>query len=891
MSGSAAASACTQNEIDIINDQLAYQERQIEQIEKYMVLGAGQFYSDVVLLFEGESNSALNTYSNHIGEISDCTSEKGFASFMAEAGLWTTGCPATLLSSDPKTNAENSTIFKNLKTTSETVPMFNLPSVTSTYVNPACESNPYQCVAGPPAPAGQSADLTLLYAALWSQLKGTYLMDVDTNLVPIFDSYNTYLVSYYQQSLYALQQGFMMEWYVNLYNYYAAGCPGLEPNCANPVADQACPDANTVNAQDYATAIDKCFHGGEPIPSMGRIVGTSYPPATATDISTPAAAAAVFNEAQKQLALLYAARINRLYLNTLNYIISDAPIPPQAYPQPPDVGALLPFIQTWPHAIDFEGELGISLGETTSPTPVTPLLQVTAKTGTPYAVPGDPFVCAASDYDDCTCNGSVFYGKKYVDSLEANGSSSPGSGTPTSFSQMVSEPTFDVLDGVTGTFACAPDTFGSDPAPDIYKHCYCRPSPKSWTSDLVLYQFSMQDPYRCNEAIAAFNELGVAGSIEQAFANLPSTPAVVPSTYYSCPPIFSLADGSQLTGGWYDGSSLQAYSYSVSPGGSDSCPDSCSTAPAGEFTYTCGGVPLDPSATPGDYGSSCDPESTSACQDAQDSCIVAPTGALEPLPNISETWDVAGQGMGNGSWAETCVASNGQYSFPGTGQVVEIPTFTGTPYLMSDPPRLCTSCTDETGGSVFSCASCASAQWTNDDGTLICAPPEATVCRGFAGDIDGACGDATYTAGINTAPVTDPAGTECAGSNGAAVGDPVCCGQSGYIGASVNICPEDYPACVGFIQDVSWGTCHSDDETFTDCTQCGGDPVLGLSAFMNKNVGLCEKTSTAAETAASPVLCGASESDYCTCSGDVYYGKKYVDSLAPAAGSSVAPGS
>ena len=86
-----------------------------------------------------------------------------------------------------------------------------------------------------------------------------------------------------------------------------------------------------------------------------------------------------------------------------------------------------------------------------------------------------PTLCASADYDWCSCAGTVYYGKKYVNSLGTNGEA-PGYGPITTFEQMRSDPGTSLSwpNVQAPGLWCEPDTFGgTDPAGGFYKHCYC----------------------------------------------------------------------------------------------------------------------------------------------------------------------------------------------------------------------------------------------------------------------------------------------------------------------------------------------------------------------------------------------------------------------------------
>jgi len=67
--------------------------------------------------------------------------------------------------------------------------------------------------------------------------------------------------------------------------------------------------------------------------------------------------------------------------------------------------------------------------------------------------------------------------------------------------------------------------------------------------------------------------------------------------------------------------------------------------------------------------------------------------------------------------------------------------------------------------------------------------------------------------------------TQCAASYGAAVGDPVCCGQSGPVSDAIYICGAGAPECTGFVQGSQWGTCGQPTRCAASYGAKVGDPV------------------------------------------------------------------
>ncbi len=256
----------------------------------------------------------------------------------------------------------------------------------------------------------------------------------------------------------------------------------------------------------------------------------------------------------------------------------------------------------------------------------------------------------------------------------------------------------------------------------------------------------MQNPYKCNEALAKYNAEQAGQGSSGFLASALGTPA-------DCPPIFALPDGSPLNQSFFDGKTLQPYSYSVSAGGTDACPDECQTCTSG-LTYTCGGE----AGTP-----ACDPTGPDSCS-TPSSCLPVTGGGLGLAIEIPDSWQVTTSGLGsNGSWSKSCDTD---------GAVIS-----GAANSLSDPPRLCASCNPVTGAALWSCATCPSGMWAaNTDGTLTCVDP-TYACRGFCSTSTDECGDYRFAKLEST--------------------------------------------------------------TANRCTQCGGGPVLALSAPMPSNLFLC----------------------------------------------------
>ncbi|NRA00627.1 MAG: hypothetical protein HRU01_29420 [Myxococcales bacterium] len=113
------------------------------------------------------------------------------------------------------------------------------------------------------------------------------------------------------------------------------------------------------------------------------------------------------------------------------------------------------------------------------------------------------------------------------------------------------------------------------------------PDGTNWTTDGVLYQaYQIADAAVCVNTLIAFNAGGTNPDTDllNAYQN-----------YEDCPSIFALHDGTGVSEGFYDGVTVQPYSYAVAPGGSEACPAACQTCADGLN-------PNDPDSQLGDPG-------------------------------------------------------------------------------------------------------------------------------------------------------------------------------------------------------------------------------------------------------------------------------------------------
>lgn len=307
-----AGSACLEAEFQLVNSQLGFQESQIQSLQDDLKKTQNVLIQEAYVAQSEIAGTAAANYDVSIGELQD-----QFTGFMQDAQFWS-GPAAPIADSSVSNSASSPSIFATLVSftigveASGNFPI-NVDEISGSEVNCSGSSllppvsaddtlpNCYKSVSVDP-----ESYLYQLYSALALQLQTeieNYRND-GANVVPLFDSYNQGLSSFYQESLGVLQQAFQMEYLVNQTNYFNG--------------------ANTSGSPSTALS------------SLGDAPGTwySYPALQESLGAAPTAAqqAAVYNAAQKALTQLYAARVNQLYRNAIGFTISDVPIAPQAYP-------------------------------------------------------------------------------------------------------------------------------------------------------------------------------------------------------------------------------------------------------------------------------------------------------------------------------------------------------------------------------------------------------------------------------------------------------------------------------------------------------------------------------------------------------------------------------
>lgn len=311
-----AQQACISAQFATINAQLAYQESQIVDLQNQLNAAEKQVSKEFADAAKVNVQQDQGAFYNSVASLAQCTGGGLFYDFMVDFGLWS-GCyaPSSATVSAIATSgtfASQSTFGESNQTTFGS----SLQNVAGNYVT-GCSGSLLPSAPGKPnfdcqkyvRPVTTGSQVHTLANALTVALSASLsqAQQDSVNAVPLYDDYNEYLVTYYQQAVVGIQAAFTMESLVNQLNYYNAG----------------------QNA---------------PIDSLGLVPGTYYSFQALQSAlgSKPSATvqAQYYNRAQQALAQVYAARINQLYQDTIGYIVTDIPAGSQAFTTTGAVGSL-----------------------------------------------------------------------------------------------------------------------------------------------------------------------------------------------------------------------------------------------------------------------------------------------------------------------------------------------------------------------------------------------------------------------------------------------------------------------------------------------------------------------------------------------------------------------
>lgn len=289
IAGTLEGNSCQSAQLNVINQELQQQQQEINQIESNLDLFENNFYVQNVVTQSEITTTNQYLYKQNFLSLAGNTNsgiDGSFQRFMIDSTLWN-----QYAQSQPSITAEsivaNSTAMSQLNdfiasNTTFSNLVTNLSG--SQYNQNTCSINCYNTVS-----QYNSSSLILVYQSLYQELLSEVNAAINNhaNAIPLFDQYNQSISSIYLQSLYALQEAFFMEQLINQLNVLSQNSTQLG--------------------------------------SLGNVPGTYFSYNNYSTGESQGYYVQQYNNAQNQLALIYSARANQLYINTLSYIVSDQP--------------------------------------------------------------------------------------------------------------------------------------------------------------------------------------------------------------------------------------------------------------------------------------------------------------------------------------------------------------------------------------------------------------------------------------------------------------------------------------------------------------------------------------------------------------------------------------
>ncbi len=298
---------CIINEFNNIESQLYTQQQEINNISINLGLNSNNIwtaiYNNAYNITENEYtdfNNIVVGISGGSGFFQNTYSKAGF--YNSESQSLTTWTLNQLV--DSPSQLATLSNFLSISAASDPSYQSNLTNITGASIAETCPQgdsadtgNDYNENAISLCYLGVTKNASTVYMDLLSSTNSVLSLQLqqdlstgESNIIPTLDAYNNTIVSYYQQSLYAVQELYHIAYLANYLNYQ----------------------------QSSSTMSD-----------VLNIGGTYYQPSANLSESQNTIA---YNTAQRNLTLVFAAVINQMYQNTLGYIVTDAPTWVQSYP-------------------------------------------------------------------------------------------------------------------------------------------------------------------------------------------------------------------------------------------------------------------------------------------------------------------------------------------------------------------------------------------------------------------------------------------------------------------------------------------------------------------------------------------------------------------------------
>lgn len=293
--GTSAGNNCNTIEFNDFQSQLSTQQLQLNQLESNLNLTNNQIWQEMTT----QSQEILNTnYIAYNNEVSLISGNQGLLySFMYKSGMWNpnNGQPiagATIQSLLSSQNYSNLATYINSYTNLDSI----ITNIAAVKPNSGASSNPYNTIISQTQQSYYWNLLSSLNNNLSTQITAGLESSPATNIVPYIDQYNQVLSALYQQSLYAINEAYSVSYLINMINF-----------------------------QNYSNSTHRPY-----LADISGIHGVYYNP---NDISGDYKSQLdYYNAAQSNLTDLYAQIVNQLYSNTLAFVVTDAPVGSQSYP-------------------------------------------------------------------------------------------------------------------------------------------------------------------------------------------------------------------------------------------------------------------------------------------------------------------------------------------------------------------------------------------------------------------------------------------------------------------------------------------------------------------------------------------------------------------------------
>jgi hypothetical protein len=218
--GAGAGSNCVAQEFQSIENQLLIQQQQINQIESSLSLSSNFIWNNIATVAGNIGSADYNTFTTNLDKINGSDGALEYVYY--QAGFY-----------DPDEGAlTNQTLVQLLNNST------NLAATSAAYSNTiqqiagakytACDTESGYKICYKNVVADTDSALMNLLSSANSYLNAelTNQFNTGNNLVPLLDDYNNTIMSYYQQSLSAIQSAYHLAYLANYINYQTGAGSG-----------------------------------------------------------------------------------------------------------------------------------------------------------------------------------------------------------------------------------------------------------------------------------------------------------------------------------------------------------------------------------------------------------------------------------------------------------------------------------------------------------------------------------------------------------------------------------------------------------------------------------------------------------------------------------------